>query len=149
MNQTRNLLQSIVENARVGEDACDQLLSRTEDKNLRMELMNEKQQYAGFARDAEMMLENMGVHPHPQGMMERMGMWMGMQFNTLKDHSASHIADMLIQGATMGVVEMTKARNSNPDADAQAHGVAADMIAKQQEAIDRLKSFLKQKAVVK
>lgn len=149
MNQTRNLLQSIVENARVGEDACDQLLSRTKDENLRMELMNERQQYAGFARDAEMMLENIGVHPRPQGMMERMGMWMGMQFNTAMDHSASHIADMLIQGATMGVVEITKARNSNPDADAQAHGVAADMIAKQQEAIDRLKSFLKQKSVVK
>ena len=45
MDQTQKLLQTIVENARMGADACDQLMSKTDDMSLRQELMNERQQY--------------------------------------------------------------------------------------------------------
>ena len=149
MDQTQKLLQSIVENARMGADACDQLMPKTSDMSLRQELMNERQQYENACRDAEAQLMQLGVHPHPKGPMARAGMWMGMEMNTMMDKSASHIADMLIQGCTMGVVEMTKARNSLPDADAQAQGVASALVTAQQESIERLKVFLKQKEAVK
>ena len=145
MDQNKILLESIVENARMGEDACDQLLSRTDDEALRQELFTQRQQYSDLSRAAEQQLCNAGAHPHPKGPMARMGMWMGMQMNTMMDRSAAHIADMLIQGASMGIVEITKARNSLPDADAQAQGIADQMITMQQDSIERLKPFLRQK----
>ena len=145
MSQTEKMLQSIIENARMGEDACDQLLSRTDDEALRQELFTQRQQYADASRAAEQQLCNGGAHPHPKGPMARMGMWMGMQMNTMMDRSAAHIADMLIQGASMGIVEITKARNSLPDADAQAQGIADQLITMQQDSIERLKPFLRQK----
>lgn len=149
MNQDIKLLQAIVENGRMGEDACEQLLKRAKDNDIRQELMLERQHYAQAVRDAEKRIYNMGEKPHPKGPAARMGMWMGMQINTMMDQTQGHIADILIQGATMGVIELTKARNSYSDASADAQGVAADLIAKQQEAIDRLKAFLQMKAVVK
>ena len=149
MNQTQQLLQTIVENGRMGEDACDQLLSRTKDEQMRNELMQEKQDYAAAARDAETRLCEQGLKPEPKGPMARMGLWMGMQINTAMDQTASHIADIVIQGATMGVVELTKARNSFSEADAQAQGIASNLIERQQEAIDRLKAFLSEQVVVK
>ena len=135
MDQTQKLLQTIVENARMGEDACRQLFDRTEDLNLREELNREKRDYENAAAQAE-------------GMLERMGMWMGMQFNTMTERSTSHIAELLIQGCTMGVVEITKVRSTCPDADADAQGVASGLITCQQEAIERLKSFLGAKVMV-
>ncbi len=137
-----------MENARTGADACDQLLSRTDDIEIRRKLMLQRQQYQEAARDAETRLYNEGVEPQPKGPMARAGMWMGMQINTMMDRSPSHIADIVIQGSTMGVVEMTKARNSYPDADAHAQGIAANFITQQQEAIDRLKTFLRTSTVV-
>ena len=74
--------------------------------------------------------------------MARMGMWMGIQMDTMMDATPSHIADMLIQGATMGVVGMTRDRNDLPDADAHAQGIASSFITAQQENIDRLKTYL-------
>ena len=144
MNQTEKLLQNIVENARMGEDACDQLLSKAEDEAIRQELMTERQHYAAASQAAEKKLTQMGVYPQPKGPMARMGMWMGMQFNTMTDRSAAHIADITLQGANMGIVELTKALNSLPDADAEAQGIANGLIVKQQEAIERLKPFLSQ-----
>lgn len=149
MNQTEKLLQSIIENGRIGEDACDQLLSKTDDMELRKELMLEKQQYAEIVRDAETRLCDLGIHPQPKGMGARMSMWMGMQMNTMMDRSTPHIAEIVIQGATMGVVEITKARNAYPDADAQAQGIASNFITRQQDAIDRLKALLNEKLMVK
>ena len=149
MNQTEKLLQKIVENGRMGEDACDQLLTRTQDIELRKELMVEKQHYAAAARDAETRLYDLGVTPEPKGPMARMGLWMGMQINTAVDQTSSHIADIVIQGLTMGVIELTKARNSYSDADAESQGIASNLITKQQESIERLKSFLNEKVVVK
>lgn len=142
MNQTQKLLQSIVENARTGMDACDQLLTRTDDAEMRNELMNEKTQYETFARDAEQSLFATGEHPHAKGPLSRAGMWMGIQMNTLTDATSSHIADIVIQGATMGVIGMTRDRNQLPDADEHAHDIASNFITAQQEAIDRLKNFL-------
>lgn len=149
MNPTQKLLQAIVENGRMGMDACDQLMNRTLDVQMRGELALQRQFYADALRDAETQLVKEGVTPQPKGAMARMGLWMGMQINTIADRSASHIADIVIQGSTMGVVELTKARNSNPDANAEAQGIASFLITKQQEAIDRLKRFLSEKAVEK
>ena len=148
MDQTRKLLQMVVENGRMGEYACDQLIARTDDTELRRELMLEKRHYADAAQDAEQRLNDLGARPQPKGPAARAGMWMGMQLNTMMDKSAAHIAEMVIQGATMGVLELTKARNSFPEADAQAQGFAAGLITRQQEAIDRLKPFLREKTVV-
>lgn len=149
MNQTQILLQTIVENGRMGEDACDQLLKRTEDMELRKELMLEKQHYASAVRDAETRLCEQDVKPEPKGPMARMGLWMGMQINTAVDQTASHIADIVIQGLTMGIIELTKAQNTYAGADADAQGIASNLIGKQQESIDRLKAFLNEKVVVK
>lgn len=148
MDQTRMLLQSIVENARMGADACGQLLEKCRNADLREELLREREQYENAARSAEGQLQARGIQPHPKGAMACMGMWMGMQFNTMTDTSASHIAEITIQGANMGVVEITKMRNSCPDAGAEAQGVASNLIAQQQDAIDRLKAFLQEKVVV-
>ena len=148
MDQTQKLLQMIVENGRMGESACDQLIGRTDDVQMRKELMLEKQQYADAAREAEVRLTDLGARPQPKGPAARAGLWMGMQLNTMMDKSAATIAEMVIQGATMGVVELTKARNSLAEADAQAQGLASNLITRQQEAIDRLKSFLREKTMV-
>ena len=148
MNQTEKLLQAVVENGRMGASACKQLMEKTKDEALRTELIREKTDYENAVNSAEKMLQDMGVKPQPKGPMARMGMWMGMEMDTIMDHSASHIADMVIQGATMGIVEMTKARNSFPDADPNAQGIIAGLITCQQESIDRLKAFLQEKVVL-
>ena len=148
MDQTRKLLQAVVEKGRMGESACDQLVARTDDLEMRKELLLEKRHYAGAAQEAELRLAALGERPRPKGAAARAGLWMGMRLNTMLDPSAAHVAEIAIQGATMGVVELTRARNSLAEADAQAQGVASNLITRQQEAIERLKAFLREKTMV-
>ena len=143
MNHTRKLLECIVENARTGEYACEQLLARAADDEMRRELALEKKNYVALAGDAEKRLERMGLPIQHLKPAERMGMWMGVHMNTMIDKTSTHIAEILIEGATMGIVAMTKARNSCPDADPDSQGVASRFITCQQEAVERLKKVLR------
>lgn len=142
MDQTAKLLNCVAVNARTGLDATDQLLKRAEDERMLDELRFQREYYENAERDAEEKLKRFSERGEPKGPMTRVGMWAGIRMNTLIDHTSSHIADLVIQGATMGVIDTTKARNECPDADQEAQDVASGFITQQQEAIERMKKFL-------
>lgn len=142
MNQTTELWSRVAENANTGFDALDQLLRRTQDVEMRKELECERAYYASAARDAEDKLKKLGKTAEKKNPLTRASMWAGIRMNTMIDRSSAHLADIVIQGATMGVIDTTKARNEFPDAAAEAQDAASSFITRQQEAIERMKDFL-------
>lgn len=148
MNETIQLLQDVVRNARTGEEAIGQLMDKAESQEMRHELDREREQYRASARDAESALAAAGGQSEPVGLMQKAGMWVGTQMNTLTDRSNAHIAEMVIQGATMGIIEMTRARNTYPDADDSAAGLASRFIVEQNDIINRQKAYLKDEVLV-
>ena len=48
----------------------------------------------------------------------------------------------------MGIIEMTKARNTYPDADESAAGLASRFIVEQNDIIDRQKAYLRDEVLV-
>ena len=147
MDHTKMLLQSVVDNARTGMNAVEQMMNYTDDAEMRKELTTEKEQYQAFIRDAEQKMFEMGVTPDKEGMMQKAGMWMGLRMNTLMNAGKDHLAEMIIQGATMGIVTMTRDRNDYTDASADAQGIASNFITTQQDTIDRLKTMLSRATV--
>lgn len=142
MDQTTSLLNCVAENARTSAEATAQLVKRAEDEKMRRELVFQKDQYSRIQRDAETHLSGFGEKPHYSGPFSKAGMWAGIAMNTAADRSNSHLADIMIQGVTMGIIETTKARNECPDAAAEAQGVASNFITIQQDSIERMKQFL-------
>ena len=142
MDETVQLLQDVVRNARTGRDAVEQLMAKT-DGAMKEELQRERELYVNTQRTGEQALLDAGGRAEPTGPMARAGMWMGLQMETLADRSDAHIAEIVIQGATMGVIEMTKALNTYADADAGARGIATRFVAQQNRNIERQKGFLK------
>lgn len=142
MDQTNKLLACVAKNALTGEESTSQLMKRTDDSEMRRELEYQKAQYRSVHRQAEQMMGNDRGADDSPGMMAKMGMWAGVMMNTMMDKSNAHIADIMIQGATMGVVDTTRARNECSEASAEAQGVASSFITQQQDSIERMKQFL-------
>ncbi len=142
MNQTIQLLQDVVRNARTGRDAVEQLMGKARGGDMRRELSQEKAEYLQTQKEGERALIDAGGRAEPTGPMARAGMWVGLEMETLADRSDAHIAEIVIQGATMGVIEMTKALNTYDGADPDARGLASRFVVRQNEAIDRQKAFL-------
>ncbi|MDE7279798.1 MAG: hypothetical protein K2N26_08760, partial [Oscillospiraceae bacterium] len=62
--------------------------------------------------------------------------------NCAKDKSTEHIAEMLIQGTNMGIININKALNHTVTASPKLVQEAKDMLSKEQAYIDNLKGYL-------
>lgn len=72
----------------------------------------------------------------------KMGAYMGINMEVMKDNSDSRIADMLIQGITMGVLNTSKNINKYKDASKDIILIAKDFLKHQEESIEKLKKYL-------
>ena len=118
-------------------------MKKTEDGRMREELIREKEDYAVTRRRGEQALADAGGSQEPAGPLEKAGMWAGLEMETLMDRSDAHIAQIVIQGATMGMIEMTRSLNTYDGAAPDARSLASQFVVNQNEAIDRQKGFLK------
>lgn len=142
MDQTAKLARTVSETARMGISAIDLMLNKVEDEGMREELYREKRGYEKCDRMAEEIMADYGVKAKNASPLTKAETWMGIQMDTLTDRSNSHIADMLIQGSTMGIIELTRAENENPDAQENAKSLAREYLAGEAASIERLKKYL-------
>ena len=89
------------------------------------------------------MLKKYDVDPKSSGIMAKMSSDIGMTIETMKDNSDPAIAAMLIEGLTMGTVEMNikidKYKRTNKKDILQ---IAHNLLEFQENEIEKLKTFL-------
>ncbi len=148
-NGSVQLLNSLYQVNRMSVSTIDSVLKRTEDEGLRQELCNQKQMYGRFSREAETMLNNAGQCPKEPSLMGKLGAEWGITTKTMFDRDADKIAEMMIQGTTMGITELTRERSDcescgSPDLEAtkKARDLCDTVISYEQESIERLKGYL-------
>ncbi len=82
------------------------------------------------------------VTPSKEKMMEQTMLWGSIQMNTLLDSSEQHIAEMMINGTTMGIIDMTKKLNELEQPKAKEKEIAEEFIENSQAYIDMWKNYL-------
>ena len=77
-------------------------------------------------------------------MLAKIGTKMSVAMNTMIDSTTSHIAEMMIQGGTMGITDATKLLREyeNTSCSEEALELARRIIQYEEETVERLKEFL-------
>ena len=65
-----------------------------------------------------------------------------INFNTLLNKTPSHIAAMIIQGSTMGIVDVTKRLKEYKEANKDISDLANQLLVFEQQNIEEMKKFL-------
>ena len=68
--------------------------------------------------------------------------WMSIEMNTISDKSNSKIAEMMLQGTNMGIIEGVKLRNQYPDLDKPVQNILNEFVQFQQNNVEQLKKYL-------
>ena len=142
MNETAQILQDLARNAQSGLDAVEALTPRAESSAMREALHEARSRYQTSLRDGERALRAAGGPAEPTGRAARTAMKLGHELQTAIDRTDDHIAEMVIQGATMGVIEMTKSMNTYTEAEPYARSLTSRFIVQQNEIIEGQKRFL-------
>ena len=141
---TLKLLEAMYKNVKMGADSIIDILPKVGDENMRSELTSELERYEKFAKEIETSILNMGEEAKDQGIMAKLGTKMSVAMNTIMDSTTSHIAEMMIQGGTMGISDATKLLREyeNTACSEEALNIARRIIKYEEETVERLKKFL-------
>ena len=90
------------------------------------------------------MLYDEGETPKEENIMTKMMSKVGMAMNTMMDSTDSHIAQMMIEGATMGVTENTKLlrKYENKGCSEKSMAIAKETIKFMEDTVERMKAYL-------
>ena len=101
-----NVLDELNKGACMGRDAIHFVLDKVKDDNLKKELTNQYNKYKSISdRICEIYPEYKDDKPHETNAMDKVMTWFGVEMKTLNDDSTSKIAELLLQGTNMGIIE--------------------------------------------
>lgn len=141
---TKKLLDALYKNVKMGADSIIDLLPKVSDQNMRDELTRELDQYSGFADEIKNMLYSIDEEAKDESIFAKLGTKMSVAMNTMVDSTSSHIAEMMIQGGTMGITDATKTLREyeNTSCSEDALDLAKRIIKFEEDSIEKLKEFL-------
>ena len=143
-----HLADHIYKNAKMGADSIADALKNIKDpaekEKIKAELTRQFGEYENIAMRAEKALTEMNVKPKEEGMMAKMGAKAGIMMNMMTDSTSSHVAEMMIEGLSMGVTDTTKrVRQAEEEGcDPQIIKLGGDLISFQEKSIDIMKKYL-------
>ena len=141
MKAEASLCCDVYRNAKMGAESIINLMPSVEDRELESELTLQLTRYEEFARMAKELLEKQGEKPLEESTFSRMMAKMGIKMNTMIDKTSSHIAQMIIEGAVMGITDIQKRLNEADDY-GEAEPIAKKLIAFEEDTIERMKEYL-------
>ncbi len=141
---TKEFLDLLYKNVKMGADSIIDLMPKVKDQELRREMTSELERYEKFAKAIRTILFKVGDEPKEESFMAKAMTKMSVEMNTLMDSTTSHIAEMMIKGATMGVTDTTKLirQYENTSCSEEALSLARESVRYEEESIERLKKFL-------
>ena len=139
-----SLLEAMYKNVRMGADSIIDIMPKVIDEDLRSELTSELERYDEFSKEIEKVFLNIGKEAKDQGIFAKLGTKMSVAMNTLVDVTTSHIAEMMIQGGTMGITDATKLLREyeTTSCSEDVLDLTRRIIKYEEETIERLKKFL-------
>ena len=142
MFSENQLLNHIYQTAEMGREGIQSVLKYTDEPGLASALAGQLTEYEKLQNAAGSLLQARGEPPKGLGPMAKASSEVMSTVKAMTDRSAANIAEMMIQGSTMGV---TKSLRTIRDCDVQDVTVRrlADQLLKTEQAnIEEMKRFL-------
>ena len=141
----KEFLQKVFRNLRMSTDAALSILQKTKDETLKSSLTVQISTYEAFAAQATELMQKEHIQPSDENPIAKWTAKMGIQWNTLKDPTAPHLAQMILEGTTMAIGEMLRAIKSAEDSGLPQESVhfARDVLAYQEKVAREMQDYLK------
>lgn len=138
------LLDDLYKNLKMGSSSTTDILGRVKNAELRTEMTNIIDGLEGLASRTSKLMFEAGLTPKEENIMARAGAKLGMVMNTATDTTSEHLAEMMIQGLTMGVTELYRDIGEAEEVgiSGEALSLAKEALSFEEKSIEKLKAYL-------
>ncbi len=143
MEENINALDEINKGACMGMDAIDDILDKVEDSKFKSLLEKQYGFYESIKDDITNIYDkyNSDDTPHETSVMNKVMTWSGINMKTMTNHSNSNIAELLLQGTNMGIIEGRRILNKK-EINKDVEDIIDKFVKKQEKYVEDLKKFL-------
>jgi hypothetical protein len=142
MNGNTEMLNFIFQNAEMGVNTIRQILGMVEDMNLRKQLESQYNEYNEILSAAKKALNENGQDEKGIGKLDKIKTYLMINFQTLTDKSTSHIAEMLLIGSNMGIINAIKNLKKYANAEPDIIDLMKRLLKTEENNVQQLKQFL-------
>ena len=141
--QNLNILDEVNKGATMGMDAITFVSKKVKDKKFKKVLDIEYNKYEQISyRIKDLYSQYSNKNPHETNTMNKVMTWYGIQMKTINDDTVSKLAEILVQGTNLGIIEGRRLLNQNPKVSRNIKKILNDFVSMQEDSLETLKKFL-------
>ena len=143
MEDNVNALDEINKGATMGMNAIDDILDKIDSKEFKDMISKQYDDYKRISEHINEIYDNYNddKEPHETTLMNKIMTNMSIEMKTLTDKSDSKIAELLLQGTNMGIIEGRRILN-NKKLDEEVSNILKDYVTMQEKCVEKLKDYL-------
>lgn len=145
MDENIELLKFIYETSEMGASTLTDLLKELNNKENKTKKIIEDilKEYEKFQKESKKYLDKCDIEPKKKGGMAKVMSKMGIKKEVMMDNSDASITHMIIEGLTMGIVDMkSKIDNYAKTASKKYLKLGKDFLEFQENSLEKLKPYL-------
>lgn len=145
MNENKELLTYLYHDISMALDNLTLLIKKINKKDNKIKKVIEEviKGYEENLKETKKLLKQFNFKEEKLPLINKMGAYMGINMEIMKDNSDARIADMLIQGMTMGILSAEKNIHKYENyAEKEIINLANNFKKFQQDSIEKLKKYL-------
>ena len=137
-----NVLDELNKGACMGQDAIHFIMDKVEEKQLKKVLEKQYKKYNEITdKISKLYPEYSTKKPHETNAMNKAMTWYGIEMKTMMDDTTSKLAELLMQGTNMGIIEGRRLLN-HKHTDEKVNELVSEYVNMQENAVENLKHFL-------
>lgn len=141
-SHTNQLWKELYQNVSMGRQSLDTLIPKVQPGNLKDELIQQQKVYALAESKIAKKIQDKNMSVDEPSTAQKVMLWSSIQLNTVMNRTESHFAEMVIQGNSIGTIDLTRALNEYTEADKDARTAVQAVLETEKEDIETLKKYL-------
>lgn len=137
-----NVLNEVYKGTKMAIDGIKYMEDKIQDKEFKKEVKSQYNDYEKVKEKIENVMDEDGKELEEPPTKDKVMEWTSIKMNTAMDDSTSHMAEMLIQGVVMGIIEGVRISNKNPNLNKKAESIVDEFVKIGEDNIQVLKTYL-------
>ncbi len=141
MEKDLKLLQKVYTGTNIGSVSLNAMLPGVKSPSMRRAIITQINEYDKINSDAKSEISNLGKKPQKPVWASACAS-MEAKTNVKINDSASHVAEVIIKGSNMGIINITKEINKSHFCKPSTYNLARRLLKTEEQNVERLKEYL-------
>ena len=129
-------------NARIALQSISDLLPSVDDQELKEELRSQYEGYEQISSKMAKFMAEKGLEVKSINVMKKAMLWGSIKLKTMFNNSKNQIAEMMLKGTDMGIIELTAMLNEEKNLEPEIKDLLQELLYKEETYQERLKKYL-------